>query len=264
MDMNVQRSVVAQLSQRPQVIEAGPFVLGWDPTSASRFISYATPRPGAEITSADVAELVAAFRGIDRMPRLEYVVSSAPDLERQLLAAGFTVEARHDYLVCTPQTFATGECLREPSGVQSVVPPAGFEILEPVTDDEIGGMVAAQGEAFGGAFEVGEADIARVRRNVSRGGFVLLARSAPDGVPAGGAQASSPGEGMSEVAGIAVREAFRRRGVAGALTAGVTRRAFAAGVEAAWLEASGDESWRVYERVGFVPTGKRLYIALEP
>jgi len=252
MDMKVQRSVVAQLSQRPQVIEAGPFVLGWDPTSASRFISYATPRPGAEITSADIAALVAAFRGVDRIPRLEYVVSSAPDLEGQLLAAGFTVEARHDYLVCTPQTFGDS------------VPPAGFEILEPVTDDEIGGMVGAQNEAFGGAFEVGAADVNRIRRNVSRGGFVLFARSVPDAVPAGGAGASPPSAGMSEVAGIAVREAFRRRGIAGALTAGVTRSAFAAGVEAAWLEASGEESWRVYERVGFVPTGKRLYIALEP
>jgi ribosomal protein S18 acetylase RimI-like enzyme len=251
MDMNVQRSVVAQLSQRPQVIEAGPFVLGWDPTSDSRFINYATPVPGAEISAAEVATLVAAFREIARVPRLEYVVSTAPDLEGHLLTAGFTVEARHDYLVCSPETFADAP------------PPADIEVAEPVTDDDFRGMLGAQSEAFGGAIEVGDADIARSRRILARCGAVLLARSVPDGPVVGGGQASPPSEGMAEVAGIAVREAFRRRGIAGALTAAITRRAFAAGVEGAWLEASGEDSWRVYERVGYVPTGKRLYIALE-
>ncbi|MEV0271285.1 GNAT family N-acetyltransferase [Hamadaea sp. NPDC050747] len=251
MDMNVQRSVVAQLSARPQVVEAGPFVLGWDPTSPSKYISYATPRPGAAITSADVAALVAAFREIDRIPRLEYVVSAAPDLERQLLAAEFTVEARHEYLVCTPDTFA------------DVPAPDGVEVAEPVSDADFWGMISAQGAAFGDAFEVGPADVDRSRRTVARGGVVRMARSRPDDLVVGGGQASPPSEGVAEVAGIAVTEPFRRRGIAGAITAAITREVFARGVEGAWLEASGDESWRVYERVGYVPTGKRLYIALD-
>ena len=29
----------------------------------------------------------------------------------------------------------------------------------------------------------------------------------------------------------------------------------------AWLEASGPDSWRIYERIGYRPTGKRLYIS---
>src|ERR1700716_410779 len=101
MDTIVQQSVIAQLSRRPDVVEVGPFVIGWDRSSDSRFINYATPRLGAVITAADVTALVAAFREIARIPRLEYVVSSAPDLEQQLVAAGFAVEARHDYLVCS-------------------------------------------------------------------------------------------------------------------------------------------------------------------
>ncbi|GGM55055.1 hypothetical protein GCM10011608_44970 [Micromonospora sonchi] len=47
-----------------------------------------------------------------------------------------------------------------------------------------------------------------------------------------------------------------------AITADITRRLFTAGAEIAWLEASGEESWRVYERVGYRPAGQRLHIAL--
>jgi predicted GNAT family acetyltransferase len=140
--------------------------------------------------------------------------------------------------------------------------PDGFVIAEPASDEEVAAALAAQNEAFGEAPTATDADVARVRRTQAGGGVYLLARSV-DGVIAGAAQASPPGAGVSEVAGIAVREAFRRRGIAGALTAAVTQAAFDHGVAAGWLEASGPDSWRVYERVGYVPTGKRLYIALD-
>src|SRR5258707_15646205 len=100
MDARIQQSVVANLSSRPTPVEIGPFVIGLDPGTASPSVNYATPRPGAPITVVDVAALVAAFREADRKPRLEFVTSCAPTLEALLLAAGFTVEARHDYLVC--------------------------------------------------------------------------------------------------------------------------------------------------------------------
>ncbi|MBF9132150.1 GNAT family N-acetyltransferase [Plantactinospora sp. S1510] len=249
MDIIVQRSVVAQLSQRPQSVEVGPFVIGWDPSTDSRYINYATPRPDAVITNTDVARLVAAFREIDRLPRLEYVTTCAPGLERQLLDAGFGVEARHDYLVCSPDSLTMPAV------------PDGFEIAEPATDEDRAGAVAAQNEAFGGEPTATPADVARIRRTQDNGGVVMYARG-PDGSYVGGGQASPPGEGVTEVAGIAVRDAFRRRGIAGALTAGITARMFANGVQGAWLEASGEDSWRVYERVGYAATGKRLYIAL--
>ncbi len=250
MDRTVQDSVIAQLSRRPEVVEVGPFVIGWDPTTGSRSVNYATPRPDADITSADVTALVAAFQDIDRVPRLEYVVSCAPRLEQHLLEAGFTVEARHEYLVCPPGSL--------------IVPamPEGFAIVEPATDEERAGMVAAQNEAFGGEAVATPADVARVRRTQDNGGVVLLVRGL-DGGYVGGGQAAAPGAGASEVAGIAVRAPFRRRGIAGALTAAVTARAFAAGAQVAWLEAGGEDSWRVYERIGYVPAGRRLYIALD-
>jgi ribosomal protein S18 acetylase RimI-like enzyme len=145
-----------------------------------------------------------------------------------------------------------------------VVPtvPAGVEIAAPASDDERAAMVAAQNEAFGAAFTSTAEDVTRMRRTEDQGGVVMLARSPVHGV-VGGGQASPVNVGLSEVAGIAVRPAYRRRGVAGALTAAATERAFSGGAELAWLEASGDTSWRVYDRVGYPPAGQRLYIALD-
>jgi ribosomal protein S18 acetylase RimI-like enzyme len=248
LDARIQQSVVANLSARPAPREVGPFVIGLDPSTDSPHINYATPRPGAAITTADVTALVAAFRQIDRKPRLEYVTSSAPGLEALLAGAGFVIEARHDYLVCTP-----GSATTPPA-------PEGFGVREPATDEERAALVSAQNDAFGGEPVASAADVDRVRRQQSGGGIVVMAVTG-DGRCAGGGQASPPRDGVSEVAGIAVREPYRRRGLAGVITAAITTRLFAAGAEIAWLEASGEDAWRVYERVGYHPAGKRLYIA---
>src|SRR5690349_19575568 len=104
MDLRIQRSVVANLRNRPNAAETGPFVLGLDFSTDSPHINYATPVPGAEITAEDVAGLVKAFG--TQPPRLEYVVSCAPTLEALLLDAGFAVESRNEYLICTPSTLA--------------------------------------------------------------------------------------------------------------------------------------------------------------
>lgn len=248
-DARIQHSVVATLTGRPAPIEVGPFVLGLDPGTDSPHINYATPRPGATVTPADVAALVAAFREVDRLPRLEYVTACAPSLEGLLGAAGFGVEARHDYLICTPHSLTVPP------------PPPGFVVRAPGTDPQRLALVSAQNEAFGGEATATAEDAARMRRLQSRGGVAFMG-VAPDGTCAGGGQAGPPDGGVSEVAAIAVRPPHRRRGLAGAITAGISGTLFAAGADLAWLEASGDDSWRVYERVGYRRAGARLYAAL--
>jgi len=249
MDLRVQSSVIALLGARPRAVSTGGFIIGWDPTTDSRFVNYATPTVG-ELTAEDVAELVAAFREIGRLPRLEYVPGFAPELEQLLLEAGFTVEARHEYLACSPETLVTPAV------------PEGIVLSEPATDDDRRDSCAVQSLAFGEDGVVTGDDIARVRRYQENGCVVLIARDA-SGLCVGAGQASVPGAGLVEVAGIAVAATHRRRGIAGSLVAAITAEAFARGVEGAWLEASGPDSWRVYERAGFKPTGQRLYIALE-
>jgi ribosomal protein S18 acetylase RimI-like enzyme len=250
MDTRIQQSVIDNLSNRPLPILTGPFVIGYDPATASPGINYATPLRDARITASDVAELIEEFRAASLKPRLEYVVSTAPALEQLLLDAGFTVEERHDYLTCTP-------------GTLDVPPtPEGFALREPASPDDRRAMIDAQNRAFGGDAEPSEADIARITRTQTQGGVAVMAVTSSSEC-VGGGLAVSPNGGVSEVAGIAVRPEFRRRGLAGAITADVTRRLFAGGAEIAWLEASGPDSWRVYERIGYRPTGKRLYISLD-
>ncbi|MBG6065413.1 GNAT family N-acetyltransferase [Micromonospora ureilytica] len=247
MDVRIQQSVVANLSNRPAPVEVGPFVIGMDPTTTSPHINYATPRPGAAITAADVTALVAAFRAAGRKPRLEYVSSCASGLEAQLVADGFTVEARHTYLICVPSALTAPPTLD------------GLNLREPGTDVQRAALISAQNEAFGGDPVASTADVARLRRQQGAGGVAVMAVT-DDGTCAGGGGAAPPTGAVSEVAGIAVRTPFRRRGLAGAITAELTRRLFTTGAEIAWLEASGEDSWRVYERVGYRPAGERLYI----
>jgi ribosomal protein S18 acetylase RimI-like enzyme len=248
MDLRIQRSVVSNLRTRPKALEIGPFVAGLDPDTDSPFINYASPVPGAPITAADVDALVAAFLGEGRKPRLEYVTSCLPELEDLLLAAGFTIEARHQYLICTP-------------GTVTVPPvPEGLILAQATTDPQRAALTAAANEAFGAAPVASPADVARVRRNQERGGVAVGAFTSA-GECAGSGQASPPNDRLSEVGGIGVRPPFRRRGLAAAITARVTREIFGHDVEFAWLEAGGEDSWRVYERVGYVPAGHRLYIS---
>ncbi len=174
-------------------------------------INYATPRPDAEITASDIETLVSAFRSMSRRPRLEYVVTCAPGLEGLLLAAGFTVEERHEFLTCRP------ESLVSPPSVD------GFVVRQPENRAERAAMAATQGEAFGGAFEVSDADVDRLETLRQRGGFEVAA-FASDGICAGAGQAAPPGGEVSEIAGIPVRAPYRRRGLGGAITAALSRQ----------------------------------------
>ncbi|WP_420033602.1 GNAT family N-acetyltransferase [Streptomyces sp. cg28] len=249
MDHDVQRFTVTHLRRRPAPVETGGFVLGFDPDTTSPFINYATPLPGAAPTAADVAALVAAFRERDLTPRLEFTPDAAPEAAAALTAAGFTTEAEHTYLVCTPDTLA--------------VPEAGPAVEAPTTDADYLSLDAALAEAFGGEFPQSDEGAARLRRTAETGGAVRLVRAA-DGTVAGGALCSAPAAGTAELAGVGTRPAHRGRGIAAAVTAELARTMLhERGTGSVWLEYGGQDSRRVYERVGFRPRGTRRYARLD-
>ncbi|OIJ64237.1 GNAT family N-acetyltransferase [Streptomyces mangrovisoli] len=253
MDIAVQSFTAAHLRRRPAALEIGGFVAGFDPTTTSPYVNYATPVPGARLDDRDVRALVAAFRERGLVPRLEFAPDAAPGAEAALRRAGFTTEAEHTYLVCTPATL-TAPTPRSPAGRETCV-----EI--PSTDAEFAAIDAALAEAFGGEFPASTEGAARLRRIQDGGGAVRYVR-APGGGCAGAATCSAPAAGTSELAGVGTRPAFRGRGIAGAVTAALARAAFTRGAESVWLEYSGEGSRRVYERVGFTPRGTRLYVRL--
>ena len=238
---------MANLRRRPEPVETGGFVLGFDPGTTSAHVNYATPLPGITPTSDDVAALVAAFRARGLKPRLEFAPNAAPDVEAALYAAGFTVEEEHEYLVCVTDSFT---------------PPVDPPLVEaPETDEECMAIDAALAEAFGDEFVPSAEGVARMRRTLAMGGAVGFVR-APDGDCAGAALCSAPAVGTSELAGVGTRPKYRGQGIAAAVTAKLTEVMFARGNTSVWLEYGGDGSRRVYERVGFRPTGRRLYVSI--
>jgi GNAT superfamily N-acetyltransferase len=228
----------------------GPFLATFDRESDNRFLSYAVPDDGALPSPADVGHLASAFRRRGRTPRLEYLTAAAPAVESALVAGGFAVEGRLAVMICTPESLV------------DLPAPNGVELILPRSDDEVMGLVTAQGEAYGGFLSGPVEDAARMRRNLAAGGIAVLARQVSTGEPAGGGICSIPEEGVTEIASVGVRSAFRRRGIAGAVVARLTREAFRAAVTLPFLTPESDAEERIYSRAGFRPVSEMLHISL--
>ncbi|MDG4859562.1 GNAT family N-acetyltransferase [Streptomyces sp. T-3] len=259
MDIDVQSFAVANLRRRPAATEVGGFIAGFDPATTSPYINYATPLPGACPSSGDVAALVDAFRERGLTPRLEFAPDGAPAVEQALRRAGFTTEAVHEYLVCTPAT------LTVPPLPGTVRPGAGLvpsQVEVPCTDEDFAAVDAALSEAFAGEFAASAEGAARLRRIEECGGAVRFV-PAPGGGCAGAASCSAPAVGTAELAGVGTRPTFRGRGIAAAVTAALSEVMFARGARSVWLEYGGEGSRRVYERVGYRPHGTRLYMTTD-
>jgi GNAT superfamily N-acetyltransferase len=222
----------------------GPFLATFSPDSANPFLNYAVPDDGAKPTPADVAGLTAAYRRRDLVPRLEFLAATAPAAEAALLAAGYEVERRIPVMLCPP------------GALHEVPPPAGIELVVPESDVDLKGMLTAQFEAFG---DPGEPDVAGARENK---GVRVYARDARTGEPVGGGQATPVVDGTTEVAGIAVREPYRRRGVGAAITAWVTAAVHEQGAHTVFLTPAGVNEQRMYARVGYQAADDMLHLRL--
>ncbi|MBV8259203.1 MAG: GNAT family N-acetyltransferase, partial [Actinobacteria bacterium] len=226
----------------------GPFTATFSSGTANPYLSYAVPDDGAEPSAEDVAALVAAYRERGLVPRLEYVPALAPAVEPALLEAGFTVELRAPLM-------ALGEA-RAPE------PPPGIELVEAVTEPDVRATATAQHEAYAEPGPPSNAWVEGMLRGVAAGGLVVLARDTGTGEPAGGGQCTPPAEGATELAAIGVRPAYRRRGIAAAMTAWLAERMRARGASLVWLTAAGEPEARIYAGVGFERVGDALYISL--
>jgi GNAT superfamily N-acetyltransferase len=227
----------------------GPFLATFDPTTEHPFLSYAIPETGAEPTTEEVVALVSAYEHRGRRPRLEYLPRVAPAVEAALVRGGFAVELRPPVLACPAGAAA------EPA------PPAGVELVAPRTEAEMRGLIDAQHEGFGEPPPGPEA-VGRALERVRAGGIAILARDAATGDALGGGVCTAPAAGVTELAGIAVRPAHRRRGIAAAITARLAREAFTAGVRTAFLTPGGDDAGRIYARAGFSPLTEMLHISV--
>ncbi|HEV7649283.1 MAG TPA: GNAT family N-acetyltransferase [Actinophytocola sp.] len=230
----------------------GPFLATFSPKSANPYLNYAVPDDGARPTPDDVAGLTAAYRRRDLVPRLEFLAATAPGAEAVLRAAGYEVERRIPVMLCPP-----GALITPP-------PPDGIELVVPESDVDFEGMVTAQHEAFDDPPppDLAEA-VAGAREGLARGGFQVYARDARTGEPVGGGVAEPVVDGTTEVAGIAVRAPYRRRGAGAAITAWLTAAVHAQGAHTVFLTPAGTDEQRLYARVGYQATDDMLHLRLD-
>jgi len=229
--------------------QVGPFLATFATDSTNPYLNYAIPDDGARPTQSDADGLTRAYQLRDLLPRVEFLVDTAPGAETALLAAGWSVERRIPVMLCAP------------GSVVAPGAPAGIELVVPERDDEIRGMVAAQQEAFDQPATVTDADVAARREWLRAGGFAVLARDAVTGHAAGGGVAEAVVDGTAEVAGIGVRAEFRRRGIGAAITAFLTSAVHDAGGQTVFLTPAGVPEQRLYEGVGYVPAGAMVHLS---
>ncbi|HET8845559.1 MAG TPA: GNAT family N-acetyltransferase [Ktedonobacteraceae bacterium] len=222
-----------------EVERVGPFLATFTPSSNNPFLNYAIPDDGADPSAEQIEGLADLFKRRGLLPRLEFLPGAAPLVEGALQARSFTVEARMPLMTCLP------EALRD-----LPVPP-GIELVQPTSDQELFAMLVAQNEAYGSDAPPSEADLQRRRSSLAAGGIALLARARDTGEPVGGGLCDVPIRGVTELTSVGVRTAFRRQGIAGAMTSWLTRKAFAQGIQNVFLMAAGENEARIYARVGF-------------
>lgn len=224
----------------------GPFLVHFDQHDDHPFRNYAVPDDDARPTPSEVAALVAAFTARARTPRLEYV-SPAPYVDAALAAAGFTVDLRLPLMTLAP------------GGLRTPPAPDGVTVSLADGEDDLRAVALVQNTAYGAGATVTGADIARLRAGQGKGGVVVLARC--DGAPCGAGQAMPPHGGLVHLAGVAVLPEFRRRGIASAVGADLSARAFASGARP-YLETETSIENRLYGRLGYATAGEMTAISL--
>ncbi len=235
----------------PRAHRAGPFLASFDDGDNGLFRNYAIPDDRADPTPAQVTELIEAFLGRSRIPRLEYLPGLCPAVEPALLAAGFVLERRLPVMSCLP-THATARPLA-----------TEIELTLATTDEQLSQVADAQNEAYGQP-ETTDHDVARLRGTVDNGGIVALARDTTTGCVVGGGLLPPPHDGISELAAIGVRAPYRRRGIAAALTALLTRSCPTVGITTPFLTPAGEAEERIYHSAGYRRVTEMIHISVPP
>jgi ribosomal protein S18 acetylase RimI-like enzyme len=221
-----------------EVVRVGPFQAFFDGGDEMKYLNYAVPDDGATPSSADVDSLRAAFRERERLPRLEWVEEAAPAVVGALDAAGMQQE------LATPLMACARDALRSPDVDVEIAPASAADALD---------VRNLQLVAFGQP-PVESISATPDRMLVGRvGGVIATAGSWSEVIG-----------GVSEVVGIATAEPYRRRGLAGALTAAAAKAAFDEGAELCVLSPGDETAMRVYERAGFSRVATMLHWSDDP
>jgi ribosomal protein S18 acetylase RimI-like enzyme len=244
--------------------DIGPFTLF---VSRAGWPYYARPRLGdATIATEDgVRRVLDRQRSLGVPLSFEWVSETTPQLEAVVRAAGLDIQR-------CPLLVLEGE----PHGAAGAA-----RMLGPDDRDDLALSRAAIDVAFGaGGTQRGDEGIpardAAVGKgysvvddlllgNIASGAIRVAACYAPDRPvlgPVGGGSHSAVDD-VTEIAGVGVLPAFRRRGLAAAVTFALARDALDAGVSTVFCSAQSDDVARVYEGIGFRRTATACIATLK-
>ena len=234
---------------------------------------YARPRLGrtSEPTTAQIREVVARQARLGVPQSLEWIHETAPTLAGTSQDAGLAVHECPLLVFGSPADPFPQDSLPEGSRREGSGPAEREIRLMDDDDPALGAVNAALEVAFdtpGTAVGVaGTSDRdqatgapAGAQRLVFTREALRSGRTVRAGVFAGRAGAVGGGShhprgAVSEIRGVGVLPAFRRRGLAGALARVLARHALEHGVTTVFCGAESDEVARVYEAAGFVRIG---------
>ncbi|MEJ7892375.1 MAG: GNAT family N-acetyltransferase [Solirubrobacteraceae bacterium] len=244
---DVQAYLRAAAAADRHLLATGPFDVFIDPVSDHPYLNYAIPRDGAEPTPESITEVVTVMGRAARTPRLEFLPAAAPAAEAALLEFGFTEQLRTPVMARTAEDDGADAPIADGVLLQQLGPD--------VEREQIAGFMRTRAEAFGEPYEPGGNDgaAATFTRRIA-----VVAYAEEEVV--GGGMCLEALEGVVELVGIGVAEAFRRRGIGTAVTSELARLAFASGVEVAFLTPGNEDTRRVYERAGFTVSDEMLHL----
>ncbi len=237
---------------RARVEEVGPFTLF---IAATGHPYYARPRLGAaRFAAADVRRVLARQRELGVPQALEWVAENTPTLAAAADEAGMSVTRCPLLVLDGPPQGETGSARmldpEEDEWIRLTQAAISLGFDTPGTDRDNVGTRERDAKAAARDRDA-EAD---VRERMRTGRFRLAAAVADSEGPVGGGS-FMPVDGVAEVTGVGVLPAFRRRGLAGHVSALLARDAIARGVHTVFCGAESDAVARVYERVGFRRVG---------
>ena len=229
--------------QHHEVVPLLPFLLFFHETDTSPESNYAfLEGSGGDHLQDPLKKLPTLFTERHRIPRLQFIEEACTQLTQVLRSSGWTEQERSSVMICTPQTYQPASHVPGLTIITLSQTSSIEEICEGLDANALGFDPLAQPAT------PQEAEEFRRDLLISRAFTARL-----NGQPVGAGMFTDIHEEMTELVGIATLEAFRRRGIATALTAFMTQTAFSQGATLIFLIAANEQAGRVYERVGFRP-----------
>lgn len=260
---SIEADTAGMLRAERETVEVRPFLAAFHRTSDMIWMNYAVPiaptDDAAAVRSA-LPRLQAEFERRSRTLRFEYLAARHPALAAELERFGLNLQITAPLMFCTPANARSfpprGFNLhRLQAGPQ---PPAGRGVSAAHSSDaDLADFLRVGKLSFGAdesaaAVEPHEIDELReaLRQNRWR---CALARV--DGVAVGVGTFCT---GNSELAGVGTLPAFRRKGIAAALSSALLAEHFAADGGRAWLSAADHVARALYAKIGFQDAGVQL------